>query len=143
VAPADYDRVCAELSRSLEQIPDDRGQPLRTRAWMPRDLYRQVNGVPPDLIVIFGDLAWRAVGTMGYNSLYLYDNDTGPDEANHAQYGFFNWTGPALSSSNPSSSLSTDIDILEIAPTVLRQMGVPVLPSMLGKPLDSARPPLS
>jgi len=29
--------------------------------------------VPPDLIVIFGDLTWRAVGTMGYDSLYLYE----------------------------------------------------------------------
>jgi predicted AlkP superfamily phosphohydrolase/phosphomutase len=139
VAPADYDRLCAELSSGLKQIPDDRGQPLPTQAWMPRDLYRQVKGVPPDIIVIFGDLAWRAVGTMGYSSLYLYDNDTGPDEANHAQYGFFNWTGPTLS---PSTS-STDIDILDIAPTVLRQMGIPVPPSMLGKPLDSALLPLS
>ncbi len=92
--PADYEGLCAELAARLKAIPDDRSQPLRTDAWMPRELYREVKGVPPDLIVIFGDLSWRAVGTMGYDSLYLYENDTGPDEANHAQYGFFNWSGP-------------------------------------------------
>jgi len=121
VAPGDYERLCGELSRRLKEIPDDRGQPLRTDAWMPRDLYREVKGVPPDLIVIFGDLTWRAVGTMGYDSLYLYENDTGPDEANHAQYGFFNWSGPGMT----PSGRAIDIDILDVAPTVLRQMGIP------------------
>jgi predicted AlkP superfamily phosphohydrolase/phosphomutase len=89
-----------------------------------------VRGIPPDLIVIFGDLTWRAVGTMGYESLYLYENDTGPDEANHAQYGFFNWNGPAIT----PSSQPMDIDILDIAPTVLSQMNIPLPAEMLGSP---------
>jgi len=53
---------------------------------------------------------------MGYDSLYLYENDTGPDEANHAQYGFFHWS--ALGN---SVTRSIDFDILDVAPTVLRQ----------------------
>ena len=98
---------------------------------MPRELYRTVRGIPPDLIVIFGDLTWRAVGTMGYDTLYLYENDTGPDEANHAQYGFFNWSGPSVT----PSAQPIDIDILDVAPTVLSQMKLPVPPDMLGKSL--------
>jgi len=129
---AGYDALCAELSARLKQIPDDRGQPLATDAWMPRDLYRQVRGIPPDLVVIFGGLTWRAVGTMGYESLYLYENDTGPDEANHAQYGFFNWTAPGLS----PGAHPIDLDILDVAPTLLRKMGVPIPPGMLGQPLN-------
>jgi predicted AlkP superfamily phosphohydrolase/phosphomutase len=133
VPAAEYDALCAELSAKLKAIPDDRGQPLATDAWQPRALYKKVNGIPPDLIVIFGDLTWRAVGTMGYESLYLYENDTGPDEANHAQYGFFNWTSPNISGSGP-----IDIDILEVAPTLLRQMNLPIPAGMLGKPLAFA-----
>jgi predicted AlkP superfamily phosphohydrolase/phosphomutase len=131
VSPGDYELLCAELSRGLKEIPDDRGRPLNTEAWMPRDLYREVRGIPPDLIVIFGDLSWRAVGTMGYDGLYLYENDTGPDEANHAQYGFFSWSGPAVA----AAGAGVDIDILDVAPTVLRDMGVPVPGEMLGKAL--------
>jgi len=131
VPPSEYESLCAELSHGLREIPDDRDQPLHTDVWMPRELYRNVKGVPPDLIVIFGDLTWRAVGTMGYESLYLYENDTGPDEANHAQYGFFNWTGPGIA---PSPD-PVDIDILDVAPTVLSQMSIPIPPDMLGKPL--------
>jgi len=132
VAPEDYDSLCAELAQRLKAIPDDRGQPLDTAAWMPRELYHTVRGIPPDLIVIFGDLTWRAVGTMGYDSLYLYENDTGPDEANHAQYGFFNWSGPSVA----PSPQPIDIDILDVAPTVLSQMNLPVPPDMLGKSLQ-------
>jgi predicted AlkP superfamily phosphohydrolase/phosphomutase len=131
VPASEYESLCADLSRRLREIPDDRGQPLHTDVWTPRELYRNVKGVPPDLIVIFGDLTWRAVGTMGYESLYLYENDTGPDEANHAQYGFFNWTGPGIA----PSPVPIDIDILDVAPTVLSRMSIPIPPEMLGKVL--------
>jgi predicted AlkP superfamily phosphohydrolase/phosphomutase len=129
VAPEECERLCAELAARVKAIPDDLGRPLRTDAWTPRELYREVNGVPPDLIVIFGELSWRAVGTMGYDNLYLYENDTGPDEANHAQYGFFNWSGPAVT----PGSHPVEIDILDVAPTLLRQMDIPPPPGMQGR----------
>ena len=50
--------------------------------------------MPPDLIVIFGDLYWRAVGSIGLNTLHTFENDTGPDDANHAQYGIFVYYDP-------------------------------------------------
>ena len=71
---------------------------------------------------------------MGYDSLYLYENDTGPDEANHAQYGFFNWSGPAVA----ASAALMDIDILDVAPTLLSQLSIPVPPAMLGRSLQLA-----
>jgi predicted AlkP superfamily phosphohydrolase/phosphomutase len=133
VPPADYDLLCAELTEKIKAIPDDRGTPLETTVFRPNDLYKQVKGIPPDLIVIFGDLTWRAVGTLGYDSLYLYENDTGPDEANHAQYGFFNWSGPSITPHRDP----LDIDILDIAPTILTRMNLPVPSSMQGNPLPN------
>jgi len=128
IEPADYERVRTELAAQLCQIPDDRGQPMATVAHRPEDLYRRVEGIAPDLVVIFGDLHWRAVGTLGYESLYTYENDTGPDEANHAQYGFFQWISPGVA----PAAQPVDIDILDIAPTLLAHLQVPPPAAMQG-----------
>jgi len=39
--------------------------------------------------VIFGELRWRSVGSVGYDSVYTFENDTVSDEANHAEHGIF------------------------------------------------------
>ena len=132
VAPEDFARTRDELADQLVRIPDDRGQPIDTVALKPENLYRRVEGIAPDLVVIFGDLHWRAVGTLGHPSLYLYENDTGPDEANHAQHGFFNWVAPQV---RPRQE-PIDIDILDIAPTLLTQMGLPVPAAMQGRVIE-------
>ena len=43
----------------------------------PQDVYPDVKGLAPDLIVYFGDLEWRSVGSVGNPSIYTYENDTG------------------------------------------------------------------
>jgi predicted AlkP superfamily phosphohydrolase/phosphomutase len=53
----------------------------------PQEIYQKVRGRAPDLIVYFDDLAWRSVGSVGINSLHTVENDTGPDDANHAPFG--------------------------------------------------------
>ena len=53
----------------LEAAPGPDGQPLGTRVLRPQDVYTEVRGVAPDLIVYFGDLAWRSVGAVGNPSL--------------------------------------------------------------------------
>ena len=56
-----------------------------------------MNGVAPDLLVYFGDLAWRAVGTVGGDEgIHTFENDTGPDDANHAQDGLLIMAGPGV-----------------------------------------------
>ena len=70
--------------------PDELGRPIPTKVFRPEDVYPEVKGVAPDLIVHFGDLHWRSVGTVGGDEgLHTFDNDTGPDDANHAQHGLF------------------------------------------------------
>ena len=61
---------------------------MATRVYKPEELYEEVNGVAPDLIVVFGDLLWRSVATIGGDEgVHTLENDTGPDDANHAQDG--------------------------------------------------------
>src|SRR3954447_3762049 len=95
IAPEDYERVRDELAERLAAIPDDQGNPMPTRVFKPEDVYPQVKGVAPDLIVHFGDLLWRSVGTVGGDEgIHTFENDTGPDDANHAQDGLIIMAGP-------------------------------------------------
>ena len=85
--PRDYTRVRDELADAIAAIPDEMGSPIGTRVFRPEELYPVVNGIPPDLFVYFGDLRWRSIGTIGWNRIHFHENDTGPDDANHAPYG--------------------------------------------------------
>ncbi len=56
---------------------------MNTKIFRPGELYDTMKGEAPDLIVYFEDLSWRSVGTVDYDSIYLAENDTGPDDAVH------------------------------------------------------------
>ena len=100
-------------------------------AHRPQDIYDRVNGVAPDLIVIFGDLAWRSVGSLGHDHLHTFENDTGPDEANHAQQGLCILSHPSL----PARGYTTGPTLYDIAPTILTMLGEPVPTDMRGRSL--------
>lgn len=129
VEPRDFERTRGEIAHRLARITDDRGAAIPTESHLPQRLYPRVEGIAPDLITIFGGLYWRAVGTLGWPDLHIFENDTGPDEANHAQYGFFQLVVPGV----PAMTGTQDIDILDIAPTLLTHLGVPVPAQMRGR----------
>ncbi|MBV8695834.1 MAG: hypothetical protein JO183_10165, partial [Ktedonobacteraceae bacterium] len=98
----------------------------------PQQLYRSVRGIPPDLIVYFGDLAWRSVGTVGGNELYTAENDTGPDDANHAQYGMFIFHDPH----HPGNGKWLEgAQIYDVLPTLLQRYGIEAPKGVRGKVL--------
>lgn len=98
--------------------------------YRPEDLYPEVNGDPPDLIVYFDDLYWRSAGTVGHNTLYLPENDKGPDDAVHDWNGIFIGYDPQGTFSHMKNDL---IDIKDIAPTILDLMNIPIPSDMEGK----------
>ncbi len=129
VAPADYERVRDDLAARIAAIPDENGNPLGTKVYKPEELYDEVEGVAPDLIVIFGDLLWRSVGTIGGDEgIHTFDNDTGPDDANHAQDGMWIAAGAGVGARG-----TLDAHLLDIAPTVLDLLGLPVPADMRGR----------
>lgn len=90
VAAGEYDRLRQELIDRIEAIGDPDGRSIGSRAYRPEELYPGgCAGSPPDLTVYFGDLAWRSVGSVGTKAIHTFDNDTGPDEANHDWDGIF------------------------------------------------------
>ena len=136
VSPADYQRVRDDLARRIAAIPDENGDPLGTRVFKPEEVYPQVSGVAPDLIVHFGDLLWRSVGTVGGDEgIHTFENDTGPDDANHAQHGLFVLTAPGVAPGRREGA-----HLLDVAPTVLELMGLDAPASMRGTSLLSSVP---
>ena len=82
--------------------------------------------------MIFGDLLWRSVGTIGgAEGIHTLENDTGPDDANHAQDGLL-----IVGRRRASPRAATlDAHLLDIAPTVLELLGLPVPDDMRGHSL--------
>ena len=130
IPPNEYERVRDELIAKLAAIPDDKGKPLATRVLKPQQIYRATKNIAPDLIAIFGDLYWRAVGSIGLNTLHTYENDTGPDNANHSQMGLFIYHDPRR---NLGGRELQGLQLIDIAPTVLSEFGMPVPADMIGK----------
>jgi sulfate adenylyltransferase len=128
IAPEAYEAVRDELIAKLTAMVDPQGRPLGTRVYKPEQVYRAVHNVPPDLIVYLGDLAWRSVASIGYGGLYTDENDTGPDGANHARHGIF-----ALYDPRATGRRRDDLHILDVAPTILDRLGLPVPEGMGGK----------
>ena len=130
IAPADAPRVRAELAAKIEALGDENGKPIGTRALYPENIYRECRGIAPDLVVYLGNLDWRSAGTVGNPTVHIFDNDTGPDDANHAQEGIFVWhgRGKAAASTPP-------VSIYDVAPSILDYFGVPAPPEMIGNVL--------
>lgn len=133
IPPSEYEKVRDELIEKICAIPDDRGKPMATRVHKPQQIYLATKNIAPDLIVIFGDLYWRAVGSLGLNTLHTFENDTGPDDANHAQMGMFIYYDPRR---NLGGRELRGLQLYDIAPTVLNEFGMPVPGDMIGKTMQ-------
>jgi predicted AlkP superfamily phosphohydrolase/phosphomutase len=128
VDPRDYDRVRDDLAARLEALTDHEGRPLGSRVFRPERIYRECRGVPPDLLVYFGNLAWRSIGSLGHESVCTFENDTGPDDANHAPFGLFIHVDPR----RPGAGRVPPLHLSNIAPAILHHFGIAVPDDMIG-----------
>ena len=136
IAPEDYEKLRDELIAGLSAIPDENGKQIGTQVFRPEELYKEVRGVAPDLIVYFGALFWRSVGSVGKGKIHTFENDTGPDGANHAENGIFLFR-PA-NGRLPDGRRIDGLGIMDIAPMILQLFGLPVPEDMEGKALAFA-----
>jgi predicted AlkP superfamily phosphohydrolase/phosphomutase len=132
--PADeYEKTRNEIKERIEAIVDHEGQPMGSVAFKPQDLYREVRNVAPDLMVYFGNLRWRSVGSFGLPDIYTFENDTGPDDANHDQDGVFVLWDPRK---DHGGQYVKDLQLMDVAPTTLDIMDVPIPSDMQGKVVE-------
>ena len=104
---------------------------MKSLVFKPKELYRTVRNVAPDLIVHFGGLYWRSIGTVGHGRVHVQENDTGPDACNHAQFGAFILAAPNC----PLNGEYDGARLLDIAPTLLDLAGYEIPETMQGKSL--------
>ncbi len=124
VAPDALEAEIARLAAELEELP------VPVSARRPRDLYRAVRGAPPELLVFFGDLDYRALGTFG-EDLITTENDRGPDGCNH------DWDGVLIGRGLGVVGELEGLSIHDVGPTVLHHLGVDVPADWLGRALGA------
>ncbi|HEX2676683.1 MAG TPA: alkaline phosphatase family protein [Polyangiales bacterium] len=130
VAESDIAALRAQLKRELAGVRGPKGEALTHRIVAPDECYRRCEGLPPDLAVFFGDLAYRALGSVGHRALHAANNDTGPDACNHDWDGMFVLHAPSCVRVRGELS---GLQIQDVGATILGLMGVAGEADLLGR----------
>jgi predicted AlkP superfamily phosphohydrolase/phosphomutase len=133
VDPKSLDSEMETLTSKIMRISDNTGRVMKNVVYKPDKLYGSAVGDKPDLMVYFDELNWRSAGTVGHDSLYLSENDTGPDDSVHSMNGIFLMYNPKK---NLGSRIIKNARIEDIAPTILEMFGIRAAPDMDGKVLS-------
>lgn len=142
VAPEDARSVLDDLKAGLMAIPHpETGAPLVEKIYERDDLYSGPHAhLAPDLTVVLHDWRYRTIGLHDFTTNKLISPAFGPT-GDHRMEGMIVAAGPAF---RPGAT-PKDATLLDIAPTVLHLLGVPVPPDMdgrvLGEILDPALAP--
>jgi predicted AlkP superfamily phosphohydrolase/phosphomutase len=131
IPQAEYESFRNEIKAKFEALTDDKGKPLNSLVFKPQEIYKHVRNVAPDLIVHFGGLYWRSIGSVGHGRLHVQENDTGPDACNHAQFGMFLLVAPNC----PLRGEYQGARLLDIAPTLMDLAGYEIPAAMQGRSL--------
>lgn len=108
---------------------------MRNQIYKPQDIYKEVNGVSPDLLVYFENLDRRSIGTLGHEGYCLIENDTGLDGCNHAQFGLFIIYDPQKPGNNTEVK---DALLIDIAPSILNCFDILIPEDFQGKIIQSS-----
>ncbi len=131
IEPADLRTELNRLKEKIKSIRGPNGEVWKTKVFEPEEVYKTVNGDRSDLFVYLDDLSWRAAGTLGYDTDYLLENDTGPDDAVHDYDGIY-----ILYRRGKKIGKVIDSSIFRIAPTILELYRVRKTYGIQGKPLE-------
>jgi len=131
VEPEEFPQLVEELRARLATVQRPSGVPLEVRLFAPGDVYRRVEGDPPDLMAYFDGTACRSAGTLGHRRLFLEENDTGPDDAVHSFDGLIAWR----EAGGGRSGILPPQRILDVGPTIIRRFGGVLSPTLQGRPI--------
>ena len=129
----DLETEMAKLTTRIMSIQDNNGRKMNNLVLKPDELYGITLGDKPDLMVYFDDLSWRSAGTVGHDSMYLSENDTGPDDSVHSMNGIFLMYDPKK---NLGSKTLKNAKIEDVAPTLLKMFGIEAEAGMDGRVLS-------
>ncbi|MFO0907479.1 MAG: alkaline phosphatase family protein [Isosphaeraceae bacterium] len=139
VEPNDARAVLDDLKAGLLAIPHpETGQPLVERVYEREEIYNGPHAhLGPDLTVVLGDWRYRTIGLHDFTTHRMISPAFGPT-GDHRMEGVFIASGPAI---RPGATLADDADLMDIAPTVLHLLGVPIPADMDGRVLAEVLDP--
>lgn len=135
VRPKELPDLEAKLSAGLRGVVRPGVGPLAVDVRRPKEIYREVRGDAPDLMVYFGNVAVRSIGSIGYRSLFIEENDTGPDDAVHSFEGIYSVSDPA----EGRGQRGPEERLIDMAPSLLSMLGLPVPGELQGRPISAFR----
>ncbi len=138
VAPEDVRPLLEDLKAGLLTIPHpESGTPLVERVFEREELYSGPHAhLAPDLTVVLNDWRYRTIGLYDFTTNKVISPAFGPT-GDHRMEGVFLATGSPF---RPGAALD-GANLLDIAPTVLHLLGVPVPPDMDGRILTEILEP--
>ncbi|WP_242910561.1 alkaline phosphatase family protein [Actinomadura terrae] len=128
VARSDVPALADEVRALLSVVDLGAEGVVHNEVRTPQELYRRVRGIPPDLLVFFGEEKWRGIGSVGFGQSWIKANDTGVDEANHSRDGMYALAAPG----RLAPAESRDASILDVTPTLLDLLGLEGEPDLQG-----------
>jgi predicted AlkP superfamily phosphohydrolase/phosphomutase len=128
VPRARYADERARLIELLRALPGPHGEHVAHRIVTPEACFRAQNGAPPDVLAFFGDLDYRALGTVGHGRVHLPHDDRGADGCNHDWDGIFAMSGGGT----PRLGEVSGYALPDVTRTVLGLLGVPCTDDLLG-----------
>jgi predicted AlkP superfamily phosphohydrolase/phosphomutase len=132
VAPEDAPSLLADLKAKLQSIANpETGEPLVEHVYERDELYSGPHAsLAPDLTVVLNDWRYRTIGLHDFTTHRVISPAFGPT-GDHRMEGILIAAGPAIR----TGATVREPMLLDIAPTVLHLLGVPVPADMDGRVL--------
>src|SRR4051812_32666127 len=138
VDPADARGLIDDLKAGLKEIKHpESGDSLVERVYEAEEIYHGPH-VPnaPDLTIVLNDWRYRTIGLHDFTTHKMISRAFGPT-GDHRMEGVLIATGPAFR----AGAVPDGADLLDIAPTALQVLGVPVPADMDGRVLTELLTP--
>ena len=126
IEPSDFEKKRDEITEKIKAVKSPNGKKMETEVFFSKDIY---DSAQPDMTIYLDNLNFRSAGTVGHRSLFLGENDTGPDDAVHDKHGIFVLFDPATKQKGERENLK----IIDVAPTILSKLGGNIPEDMEGK----------
>jgi len=129
VEKRDYDKLLEELEEKLKEISGDDGKKLNTKIYKKEDYFKgKCEDRAPDMIVYFDDLEYGCnTSLIGNETLWSLATAKGSDDAAHSQQGIF------IMKNNKCKGNLGELEIVDVAPTILNELGIEIPEDMKGK----------
>ena len=132
VKPKEYDTLINELEEKIKKIKGDDGKILNTKIFKKKDYFKGTcEDIAPDIVIYFDNLEYGAnTSLIGNEKLWSPQTAMGSDDAGHAPKGIF-----IMNKSKQNGDIG-EIDILDVAPTILDRLDVKIPENMEGKVIE-------